>query len=528
MNRQLFIILFLFTIPVVSVSQIPRTISYQGVLIDNAGNLKPDGLYDFTFRLYDVSGGGTPLWVQAEQLQVTRGLFVTLLGASAPFNNALDFTKQYWLGIQVGIETELSPRIKLSSSAYSMNSIRSDSARIAGTVADNSITSSKIANGTIQFSDIGQNGAATGQVIKWNGTAWSSTNDSAGSGGGNYWVQSGNKIFYISGNVGVNNPNPATLFDIGGGNNWDLANSEGDFRIGNSSYRLKMGVALGGGGAGASTIMQYGQTSGFNALNLGSQGKNLISLYGNNSIVDLADIVNGKVGIGTSTPNAPLGFPLSLGKKITLYPGASGDAGFGVGVNRLQIYSDNPNADVALGYDAAGVFNERFAVKPNGALAVNGNTGATGQVLQSNGSANAAAWVSSTDALYNNIFEYDQTSNVTTTNYQVIPGLQQTLNLSANAKVIISTTGTISADNCFACGSLDCSIGFSIDNYLPITMVSQSKIANGEYISISTGMKIYNLNAGAHTFYASIVHNNSDLRQITGSNFRMCVIVVPQ
>lgn len=114
------------------------------------------------------------------------------------------------------------------------------------------------------------------------------------------------------------------------------------------------------------------------------------------------DAINSRVGIGNNNPNAPLSFPPSLGKKITLYPGATGDVGFGVAGNRLQIYSDNPNADVALGYDAAGTFNERFAVKPTGALAVNGNTGQAGQGLVSNGSGAAATWVNRPTVLYFN------------------------------------------------------------------------------------------------------------------------------
>jgi hypothetical protein len=104
------------------------------------------------------------------------------------------------------------------------------------------------------------------------------------------------------------------------------------------------------------------------------------------------DAINSRVGIGNNNPNAPLAFPATLGKKITLYPGNTGDVGFAVAGNRLQIYSDNPNADVAIGYDAGGTFNERFAVKPNGALAVNGNTGTAGQVMTSNGAGNAASW----------------------------------------------------------------------------------------------------------------------------------------
>jgi len=103
------------------------------------------------------------------------------------------------------------------------------------------------------------------------------------------------------------------------------------------------------------------------------------------------DVINSRVGIGNNTPNAPLAFGATLGKKITLYPGTLGDAGFGMAGNRLQIYADNLNADVAIGYDAAGVFNERFAFKPNGALALSGSTGTAGQYLRSNGSG-AATW----------------------------------------------------------------------------------------------------------------------------------------
>jgi hypothetical protein len=37
---------------------IPRTLSYQGVLNDNAGKPRSDGSYSFTFRFYTSSTGG--------------------------------------------------------------------------------------------------------------------------------------------------------------------------------------------------------------------------------------------------------------------------------------------------------------------------------------------------------------------------------------------------------------------------------------------------------------------------------------
>jgi hypothetical protein len=135
-----------------------------------------------------------------------------------------------------------------------------------------------------------------------------------------------------------------------------------------------------------------------------------------------------------TNPNAPLAFAASLGKKITLYPGSTGDVGFGVAGNRLQIYSDNPNADVALGYDAAGVFNERFAVKPNGALAVNGNTGGNGQILQSNGSGSAATWVGKPHVI---TFSQTGNANLGLTNSVAIPGIDnQPFNLTENSSIV--------------------------------------------------------------------------------------------
>src|SRR5207342_3085100 len=54
----------------------------------------------------------------------------------------------------------------------------------------------------------------------------------------------------INSRVGIGNIAPVNRLDVGGLNNWDLTNTEGDMRIGNSTYRLKFGVALNGSGQG--------------------------------------------------------------------------------------------------------------------------------------------------------------------------------------------------------------------------------------------------------------------------------------
>ena len=104
--------------------------------------------------------------------------------------------------------------------------------------------------------------------------------------------------------------------------------------------------------------------------------------------------------INYQTTPEPLRFSATLGRKIILYPGQTGDVGLSVQGNLLQIHSDKPDADVAIGYDQGGTFKERFRVKGNGAIAVNGDAGQPGQVLMSNGPNAPPVWRSDTRPVF--------------------------------------------------------------------------------------------------------------------------------
>lgn len=126
------VVLLLIALPFPSEAQIPRTLSYQGVLSDTSGVPKPDGFYTLTFRLYETSTGGSAIWTEIKTLQTKRGLFYTILADQTPFGSSVRFDKPYWLSIQVGIEPELSPRIPLTSVGYSF---RADTANNVSTTA---------------------------------------------------------------------------------------------------------------------------------------------------------------------------------------------------------------------------------------------------------------------------------------------------------------------------------------------------------------------------------------------------------
>jgi hypothetical protein len=200
------IIAILLVLAVFCEAQIPRTLSYQGVLTDSLGNPKPDNSYEIMFILWDSQVNGKLLWLEHTYVQTKRGLFSAQLGNVNPFPDSVKFDIPYWLGIQVGNDPELSPRVPLTAVGYSLNSIKSDtakyafnaraqifvdSARIATTVPDNSLSGSKIANSQIvrSINSIKDNVTLTTQ----GGATITSSNDTiiinAGIGGGGTGIQ---------------------------------------------------------------------------------------------------------------------------------------------------------------------------------------------------------------------------------------------------------------------------------------------------------------------------------------------------
>ena len=95
---------------------------------------------------------------------------------------------------------------------------------------------------------------------------------------------------------------------------------------------------------------------------------------------------NGNVGIGISNPSRPLSFPATLEKKISFYPGATGDVGISVSGNDLRLYSDNVNARVSFGYDdyTAGFISRAYVLASGGtAMVVQGQLNVNGTIYNS-------------------------------------------------------------------------------------------------------------------------------------------------
>jgi len=168
-------ILFIFAVAVLSISaQVPRTMNYQGKLTDDSG-IAVSGPVSITFHIYNTATGGTPLWSEAHaSVTVTNGLFDVILGEGTSMD--MDFDVQYWMELVVGGET-LAPREKLSAVPYAHRSAYADTAIIIGSGAVQTTTRLDGDGTAGDPLDIAQQGASSGQVLKWNGSAWAPAAD---------------------------------------------------------------------------------------------------------------------------------------------------------------------------------------------------------------------------------------------------------------------------------------------------------------------------------------------------------------
>jgi len=110
-----------------TLAQFPRFITYQGMLMGSNGQPVPDGQYQLTFKIYDDVNN--LLWTEVHnQVFIGGGMLNAILGMATPLS--LAFEKPYFLGIQVGSDPELQPRMPLTSVAYALRA--ADANRLMG------------------------------------------------------------------------------------------------------------------------------------------------------------------------------------------------------------------------------------------------------------------------------------------------------------------------------------------------------------------------------------------------------------
>ncbi len=123
------------------VAQIPRKISFQGILTNAGGVAISDSACIMSFYLYDQKENGTALWSENQIVVVQNGLFSVELGRIQPLE--LPFDRPYWLAIRIGNGDELPSRLALASSPYSLRACLADS------LGFEAVGNKQIRNGTV-------------------------------------------------------------------------------------------------------------------------------------------------------------------------------------------------------------------------------------------------------------------------------------------------------------------------------------------------------------------------------------------
>ena len=89
------------------------TMTYQGQLADAAG-APVSASHPMTFRLYNVVAGGEALWTELHgSVEVVDGSFTADLGSITDLAASLSDEPALFLGVQVGDNDEMAPRIKV-------------------------------------------------------------------------------------------------------------------------------------------------------------------------------------------------------------------------------------------------------------------------------------------------------------------------------------------------------------------------------------------------------------------------------
>jgi hypothetical protein len=241
MPRSFIAVMLLAVLALVTtaVAQPPETVNFQGTLKTSGGMAVPDGNYNLTFRIYNQSVGGSPLWTEVQNVAVSGSLFNVILGLANPLS--LPFDAQYWLGIQVDVDPELTPRVPLTSVPYALN------------VADGKVV--KSLNGLTDDVNI-QAGAninvsTSGQNITISGTGAIADND---------WNVSGVDMTSIpTGNVGIG-LTPGAKLDVAGDIRAGTDATAGSFiaRVGNGTLASSFGGNLAGFGGQIALVAEDG------------------------------------------------------------------------------------------------------------------------------------------------------------------------------------------------------------------------------------------------------------------------------
>jgi hypothetical protein len=251
-------------------------ISYQGRL--NYGGSPATGLYDLTFKVFDVVAGGAALAapVVLDAVPVTNGLF----NVSLDFGPNIFIGPARWLEISVRVNAfileVLTPRTPLLPTPYAIFAGK------AGGVASGTLTADQLNSGGVL--------PMQGQFLSYDGGNFLWRDPAVLT--GDVWSVLNNNAYYNADNVGIGTSTPVHRLSIAGGPVWTSHGWLG-------SIALNNGAAIGWEANASGQRFGMGHSSGgFGMFRTASDP----GTSGSPALYDFLINNDGNVGIGTTTP----------------------------------------------------------------------------------------------------------------------------------------------------------------------------------------------------------------------------------
>jgi hypothetical protein len=380
-------------------TQVPRLIKFSGVAQDQTH--KPvSGVVGVTFSLYKDQQGGSPLWVETQNVQVdATGHYTVMLGSASADGVPLSLfssAEAHWISTQIAGQPE-QPRVLLLSVPYALKA--ADAETLGGLPASAFMRAN--ANGALGTAGSKAGSAATGTVPPAGVT---------GTGTKNFipvWTGAttlGNSVIYeTGGNVGVGTKTPKAKVDVVGAGTLGIQATV----PGTQAAIAGIATAVKGGTTGV-----YGQSSDptgnavFGLDNATTGGNGVIGISSapsgsSNGVYGQSASTSGVGVAGNETAKTGgvagvMGTALSTGQfsaGVSGYESATTGQVFGV--------SGSSNSTTANSAGVAGVENATIGAvsgvagnansTSNGAAGVNGfEGGATGQVYGVTGVTNSS------------------------------------------------------------------------------------------------------------------------------------------
>jgi hypothetical protein len=314
-------------------TQVPRIINLSGVAKDESG--KPmTGVVGITFSLYKDQQGGSPLWVETQNVQADMaGHYAAMLGAASSGGVPMSFfssAEVHWISTQISGEPE-QPRVMLLSVPYALKAV--DAETLGGLPASAFVH----ANPSTAVGTLGQQPpslTANGQPVT----------TVTGSGKKNFvpiWTGTttlGDSVLFQSGiNVGLGTTKPQAKFESVGSATAVLGTSTGNPGTGVAGLAAEgFGVSgLSNGNINGSTGV-YGQASSTSGAVYGVQGSSAsgggAGVQGTNSSNSGGNGVAGFSNATSGFANGVYGVSASTGGN-GVYGSATATSGYTAGVN---------------------------------------------------------------------------------------------------------------------------------------------------------------------------------------------------